>query len=215
MGMFTYPKRSEPLLATKELHSKQPANLINGVAILKMQTEHVSFDRVCRWSATTVLRTDTSLTAFQGSLQQQDLPFQLPGSLNSALFQLNSHFAVVSLKFVLLLLLQLRDLSFLSRCHKYVKISSSIFHRNTNIQSHNLSAISYLHCWKWSQAEEKHVSLPRGIPEELRVMDDMDFFFFEGIKPLWFHNHSLKSHLRQTEGQNYNIRQDICCFVLV
>jgi len=48
MSMLTYPKRREPLLTAKDLHSKLPANLINGTAILKMQTDEVSFDRVCR-----------------------------------------------------------------------------------------------------------------------------------------------------------------------
>lgn len=44
MGTFTYPKRSEHLLTAKELHPKELASLIKGVAILKRQSVQVSFD---------------------------------------------------------------------------------------------------------------------------------------------------------------------------
>lgn len=162
-----------------------------------MQTEKVSFDRVCRWSAT-VLRADTSLTAFQGSLRYQDLPL-LPGSLNSALFQLNSHFAVVSLKFVLLLLHQLQDLSFLSRCHKYMLKYFLPFFRDTNMQSQDLSAISnHLHCWNGHRLK-KNVCFSSQWHSSRIKSYELYGGFFKWIKVLWLHNHSLKSHLRHTE----------------
>lgn len=45
------------------------------------------------------------------------------------------------------------------------------------MQSQDLSAVSnHLHCWKWSQAEEKCISLPSDISKELGVMDDMDIY---------------------------------------
>lgn len=63
------------------------------------------------------------------------------------------------------------------------------------------------------------VSAPSGIPEDSDVMDDRYIFFLpfflQGMKALWFRNHSLKSHLRHTEREKYNVGQDICCFGLI
>lgn len=67
------PREANLCSLPKNCTFEQPANLMNCVAILKMQTEQVSPGRACRWFATTVLRTDISLPSKKA-----------PGSLISA-----------------------------------------------------------------------------------------------------------------------------------